>query len=308
MKRRFLNLTEDMANPAENIKIGVIGLPGKMSSEKLADAVAQKTGFRLLIDMAGVDLNLETDELWYQGEKLSALDALIIKKIGTVYSPHLLDRLECLRFLNERGLKCFSSPQNIIRLLNRLSCTITLKSHHLPMPPTKITENIDTAVRKVQEYGEAILKPLYSTKARGMVLVRPGDDVLKRVSTFKKENPLMYIQKKMALNGYDLGVVFLGGEYLTTYARLMGDMSWNTTIHSGGKYGNYAPSQSIIDLAKKAQDLFGLDFTCVDIAEPAEGPVILEVSAFGGFSGVYHTSSIDVADRYVDYVLARIKS
>lgn len=116
----------------------------------------------------------------------------------------------------------------------------------------------------------------------------------------------MYIQRKLDLPGKDLGLMFLGGSYLGTYARISKNTSWNTTINSGGHYENYVPSQDIIDIAQRAQALFKLDFTTVDVAETDQGPVVFEVSAFGGFRGGLEGSGIDVAALYTDYVINRI--
>lgn len=287
-------------------RIGVIGVPGKWSSEQLADRVAERTDTRILIDMERTRLDLATGSLYFEEHDISRLDALIIKKIGADYSPDLLDRLETLRLLNERGVKMFSRPLNIIRLLDRLSCTVTLRAGDIPMPPTMVTEDLMLAVETVREYEEAVLKPLFSTKARGMIVVRDDENLEEQLRCFKQENQTFYIQKKLELPEYDLGVVFLGGEYLTTYARRITNGAWNTTTHSGGKYAPHVPSREIIDLADRSQRLFGLDFTCVDIAETASGPIVFEVSAFGGFRGVQSTSGIDAAARYADYVLSQL--
>lgn len=286
-------------------KIAVIGTKDGWSSEKLADAAARITGRRLLVEMNQVRLDLATGSLWFQDTDLSTFDALIVKKIGARYSPDLLDRLELLRFLEIRGVKIYSSPRRIIRVLNRLSCTVTLKAAGIPMPPTTITENLDQAMIAVDSYGEAILKPLFTSKARGMVVVSKGPGAEQALLNFKKENSILYIQKKIHIENQDLGIVFLGGEYLTTYARCKEKDSWNTTIHSGGKYASFDPSPEIIALAKKAQDLFGLDFTCVDIAITPEGPFVFEVSAFGGFRGILESRGIDPAKLLVEYVLKR---
>ncbi|MFZ2633788.1 MAG: GAK system ATP-grasp enzyme [Desulfosalsimonadaceae bacterium] len=286
-------------------KIAVIGTKDGWSSEKLADAAAGITGRRLLVEMNQVRLDLATGSLWFQDSDLSTFDALIVKKIGARYSPDLLDRLEMLRFLEIRGVKIYSSPLRIIRVLNRLSCTVTLKAASIPMPPTTITENLDQALIAVDTYGEAILKPLFTSKARGMVVVSRGTGAGQTLLNFKKENAILYIQKKIHIENQDLGIVFLGGEYLTTYARCKQAQAWNTTIHSGGKYASFDPSPEIIALAKKAQDLFGLDFTCVDIAITPEGPFVFEVSAFGGFRGILESRGIDPAKLLVEYVLKR---
>lgn len=287
-------------------RIGVIGLPGGWSSEKLADAIHEKTGFRLLIDMQRVVLDLAAGSARFEDTEFSTLDGLVVKKIGAEYSPNLLDRLEILRFLNERGMKIFSTPLSIMRVLDRLSCTITLKAADMPMPPTTITEDPDEALETVIKYDEAVFKPLYSTKAKGMLVIRNEPGARDHIERFQKEHPIFYIQKKIDLNGKDMGIAFLGGEYLTTYARVKSDGAWNTTTRSGGKYEPYEPPEETIGLAKRAQDLFNLDFTCVDVAETGKGPIIFEVSAFGGFRGILTASGIDAADLYAGYVLERI--
>ena len=288
------------------MKIGVIGTKGGWSSEKLADTVAAKTGERVLINMEDVRLDLPSGEAFYNGHTLNDFDALIIKKIGARYSPDLLDRLEVLRYLNERGLKIFSKPYSILRALDRLSCTLSLQLSDVPMPPTTITESVDQAHLAVESYGEAVFKPLYTSKARGMFVCKAGPEARKQIEDYNAEFPIMYIQKTIDLGELDLGIAFLGGEYMTTYSRCKTNGAWNTTTESGGKYKAYEPSPEIIELARKAQEPFNLDFTCVDVAITPDGPYVFEVSVFGGFRGIQETSGIDAAAKYVDYVMERI--
>jgi ribosomal protein S6--L-glutamate ligase len=288
------------------LKIGVVGTSGGWSSEKLADTVAAKTGHRLLVDMEKVAVDLTTGEATFEDTVLNDLDAMIIKKIGAWYSPDLLDRLELLRYLNEGGLKCFSPPLSILRVLDRLSCTVTLRANEIPMPPTTVTEDVNAALEVLRRYGEAVFKPLYSTKARGMRVIRAGADAEAQIEAFKRENQIMYIQQKIDLPGKDLGIVFMGGAYLTTYARCADKSAWNTTTNSGGKYAAHDPDPAVVELARRAQAPFNLDFTCVDVAETEEGPIVFEVSAFGGFKGIETARGIDAAARYTDYVIKMI--
>ncbi|MER2491007.1 GAK system ATP-grasp enzyme [Catenovulum sediminis] len=292
-----------------NLKIGVIGLPGKWSSEVLADAVAEKTGYRLLLDMAEVKLDTESKTLTYKNIDLTQLDALIVKKISAEYSPHVLDKLELLRVAENRGVRVFSRAENILRLIDRLSCTVTLCNHDIPMPPTQVTESIDEAIKIVEQYQEAVFKPLYSTKARGMFIAKASTaatELKRQITEFSASNPMMYIQKKIELPGQDLGMVFLGNEYLGCYARVSQNSAWNTTINSGGKYANYQADDELIALAHKAQAPFNMDFTTVDVAQTPDGPVVFEVSAFGGFRGAKEGIGINAANLYVDYVVEQV--
>ncbi|MFO8025906.1 GAK system ATP-grasp enzyme [Thiohalophilus sp.] len=292
-----------------NIRIGVVGIPGKWSTDILADAIEQRTGFRLVIDMAQVELDMQNNQLLFQNRDLCQLDGLLVKKISNEYSPAALDRLELLRVAEVQGVRVFSGVENMLRLINRLSCTITLRNNGIPMPDTCITENIDAAMATIKQFGSAVFKPLFSTKARGMMLIesaQPEDQLRSSITDFQRHNPMMYIQRKIVLPGHDLGMVFLGGNYLGTYARVSQTEAWNTTIHSGGHYAAYTPSEDMIALARRAQAPFNMDFTTVDVAESEHGPIVFEVSAFGGFRGALQGANIDAATAYADYALARL--
>jgi len=292
-----------------NLKIGVIGIPGKWSTEVLADAVEKKTGFRLVIDMADVSLNLENNTLIAGDINLCELDGLLVKKISAVYSPTTLDRLELLRVAEQAGVRVFSPALSMLRLIDRLSCTVTLRNAGIPMPDTRVTEDIAVAMDTVRDFGSAVFKPLYSTKARGMTIIdadQQPEKLESAISKFKADNQMMYIQRKINLPGRDLGMVFLAGNYLGTYARVPQGDAWNTTINSGGRYAAHTPSDDVIELAHRAQAPFNMDFTTVDVAETDTGPIVFEVSAFGGFQGTKDGIGIDAAALYVEHALKEL--
>ena len=291
-------------------RLGVVGIPGKWSTEVLADAVAERTGFRLIIDMNRVHLNLSSGELWFEGHNLCQLDGLLVKKISAEYNPNTLDRLELLRVAERQGVRVFSPATHMLRLIDRLSCSVTLSNHNIPMPDTVVTEDLQAAKDAVKRFGSAVFKPLFSTKARGMCVIHSHQDdaaLTQQITDFQQQNPMMYIQRKLSLPGQDLGMVFLGGNYLGTYARVSQSDSWNTTIHSGGRYAAFTPPNEWIEMAHAAQKPFAMDFTTVDVAETENGPIVFEVSAFGGFRGALEGAGIDAASLYTDYALNQLK-
>lgn len=286
-------------------RVAVIGNPGNWSTDKLADAFEARTGFRCVVDMAEVSLDLEKEKLWHQGRDLSLFDALTIKKLGPQYSPDMQDRLALLHLLASRGTRIFSRPEAILAAVNRLTCTIKLRAGNIPMPPTVVTESVESAVQAVHTYGRAVFKPLYTSKARGMEVIEAGPDCRERIQRYQAQgNQMLYVQKMLDIPGQDLGVVFLGGEHLGTYARKSSG-AWNTSTSNGGCYIPHDPSPEIIDLAWRAQALFGLDFTCVDVVETDDGPLVFEVSAFGGFHGLLEARGMDASESFADYVLRR---
>jgi tetrahydromethanopterin:alpha-L-glutamate ligase len=294
------------------LRIGVVGIADGWSTTQLLDAVEARTGYRRLIEMQDVILDLEHGHVLHRGFNLGELDGVIIKKIAREYSPEALDRVELLRVLEHAGVRVFSRPAAMLRLIDRLSCTVELRLGQIPMPATTVTESVDEAIVAITRYGAAVAKPLYTSKARGMLILRaPGSheqappnvaELREQVEAFRQHNPVMYLQQLLETPGRDLGVVFLGGEYLATYSRVSGG-SWTTSTNTGGKYQPYQPSDEIIALAHKAQTLFELDFTCVDVVETPEGPKVFEVSAFGGFRGLEEACGIDAAGAYADHAI-----
>lgn len=288
------------------MKIGVIGIKGRWSSEALADAIEQKTGYRLLVGMDDIEADSATGKIHFDDVCADDLDGLVIKKISPSYSHYVVDRLEILKHLKAKGMKIFSDPTMISLAVNRLSGTLALQRANIPMPETVITERADFALDAVKRFGRAVFKPLFTSKARGMQVIEAGDNALEAIEAYRQAHPIMYIQRFIDVPGKDLGIVFLGGEYVATYSRVSGNESWNTTTHSGGHYETYEPDDEIIALAHKAQAVFGLDFTSVDIALAPEGALVFEVSAFGGFRGLKETQNIDAATLYAEHIVKRI--
>ncbi len=288
-------------------KIGVVGVADNWSCDNLMHALKQRTPHPILIEMDRVCFDLKSGGVFLEGTDLSTLDAIFVKKLGSQYNPHLLDRLEILWFLQNQGVMIFSPPQSIQTLLDRLACTVRLRQGGIPMPPTVITESIDRAEHTVKRFGKVVLKPLYSSKARGMKVLESGEGVREALEAFQATgNPVIYIQKFLPIPGRDYGLVFLGGKYLATYSRVAADSAWNTTIHSGGRYEPHEPDPAWIQLAQQAQALFNLDFTCVDLVDTEEGPMVFEVSAFGGFRGLKEAHNIDAAELVADHILKKL--
>lgn len=301
-----------------DLRIAVIGTADGWSTQRLLDEVEARTGYRRLIEMQDVVLDLSPPgpgRLVHGDLDLAELDAVIVKKIAGDYSPDVLDRIEMLRMLEGLGVRVFSRPEAMFSLVDRLSGTVKLRLGEIPMPATIVTESVDEALATIHRFGAVVAKPLYTSKARGMKVfdVRGVDwptlaaELRPQIEAFARDNRVMYLQQLIEHPGRDLGVVFVGGEYLATYARVSGG-SWSTSTREGGKYEPHQPSAEVIELARRAQALFDLDFTCVDVVETPDGPKVFEVSAFGGFRGLLEACHVDAAVHYVDHVLTRLRT
>jgi tetrahydromethanopterin:alpha-L-glutamate ligase len=294
--------------PESNLKIAVAGVPGNWSTESLADEIENRIGFRLVFDPADMIADVAGGKLWVGGYDLCSMDGIVVKKLIRDYSPVALDRIELLRVAEAVGVRVFSPCDAMARLIDRLACTVALRNAGIPLPPTVVTEDSAAALDAVRGFGRAVLKPLYSTKARGMIVVDGSrEEAARAVRDFAAAHPVIYVQKVVDLPGRDLGLAFLGGKYFGAYARVrVDDKAWNTTTASGGSYQAVEPDDGLIELARRAQAPFHLDFTCVDIAETSDGPIVFEVSAFGGFRGLQEAARLDAAAAYAEHAVREL--
>lgn len=292
-------------------KLLVIGIRGSWSSEILKEELEKQSNTSTKFSAEIAQINELTyspnqNKVYFRGQDIAEFKAVLIKKLGD-YSPKIIDWLDILSTQEERGVKFYSSPQKLKKMISRIGCTKALGANEIPLPETLITENLEEAESWINIHKAAVFKPNFSTKARGMQVLKKGEFSQSDLAALKDEFEVLYLQKFMKLPGKDFGVVFSGGEYIGTYARVGSKDSWNTTTADGGHYETFSPDENIIAIAKKSQAIFDLDFCCVDIAETEHGPVVFEVSAFGGFKGMHKGAGVNAAQILAKNVVKYFK-
>jgi ribosomal protein S6--L-glutamate ligase len=203
----------------------------------------------------------------------------------------------------------WSAPAALEKAVDRYRMTVELARAGMPVPETVVTEDAEEAVAAVEAFKGAVLKPLFTSKGRGMLRLQPGSDVRPALERHRRAGlGPYYLQRFVPHPGRDLGVAVLDGRYVGAYWRIAGVGQWMTTIRTGGRYAPADPPREAIDLAEAAARHFGLIFTGVDLIETPEGGLaVLEVSAFGGFRGLLEACGIDAAPLLAKVVLRRLR-
>lgn len=290
-------------------KIAVAGQPGGWSTERLVGALAVAGAETLVVDLATCSLRLPDQRLFVAGEPLDGLDGVVVKKIGDTADGWIVqDRLNLLRHLAGAGVSVLSAPDRIEMAVNRYRMTVELVRAGLPVPDTVVTEDPREAEAAVERFGAAVLKPLFTSKGRGMQRLDPSLDLRTCFAAARGPHPgPFYLQRFIKHPGRDLGVAVLNGRCLGAYWRVAREDQWMTTILSGGRYEPAEPPLQAVELALHAARHFGLLFTGVDLVETSEGGfTVLEVSAFGGFRGLLTACGVDAAPLLAAAVLEQV--
>jgi tetrahydromethanopterin:alpha-L-glutamate ligase len=290
------------------VKIAVVGQPDAWSTERLATALRAAGAEVGVVDLAACSLRLPDRRLFHHGEPIEGLDGAVVKKLGdTADGWSVQERIGMLRHLEAAGVPVLSAPDRLHVAVNRYRMTCELVRADLPVPATTVTEDVDEAAAAVERFGTAVLKPLFTSKGRGMRRLEPTRDLRARLQSHRDDGlGPFYLQRFVKHPGRDLGVAVLDGRCIGAYWRVAAQEHWMTTILSGGRYEKAALDPATEALAVRAARHFGLVFTGVDLIEDSDGRFhVLEVSAFGGFRGLLNGCGVDAAPMLADVVLRR---
>jgi ribosomal protein S6--L-glutamate ligase len=283
------------------MRVGVAGIPGAWSSERMCEALRAERVESFVFSLGDCLHDLNARRVSVDGFDLSKLDGIVVKKIGSQADPASRLRLHALRELERQGVRIFSRPSIIDAVMDRYRMSMALIEAHLPTPRTFGVESESCLHEAVTQLGDAVYKPAYTSKGRGMVRLGPAADAGQPV---EMNGARALVQEFVPAQGRDIGACVLGSRFAGAFYRVAGDGEWMTTTAAGGTYEPCELPARGVDLAERAAELFGLDYTVVDLVETERGYQIYEVSAFGGFRGLWRAYEFDVASRYARYIRA----
>lgn len=285
------------------MKIGVAGILGAWSSEHLAERLCAQGAVAFVFSLGDVLHDLVSGVVSWRGEDLGGLDGVVVKKLGDQSSASARLRLHPLRALESRGVRVFSSADTIDLAMDRYRMTMILAAAGLPVPETFGAEPglaLEAALLRVDD---AVVKPIYTSKGRGMMRVRGGSTT--NFAATSGEHRL--VQRYVESPGRDVGATVVGGRFLGAFYRVAKDGEWMTTTAAGGAYAPCDLSEKGIAYAERAAQAFSLDYTVVDLVEQGDDFLIYEVSAFGGFRGLLEASGVDAAAAYARYIVSTLE-
>jgi len=287
------------------VRVAVAGIPGAWSTEHMADALRARGVDSFTFSPGDLVHDLTTGRVTLAGADLSSLDGIVVKKLARQDSAWGRLRLHALRALEQAAVRVFSRADVIDRAMDRYRMTMELAAAGLPMPVTISAESADGLSEAAAGLGDAVVKPIYTSKGRGMVRFRGGapangDEAL------DADAQRYLVQQFVHAPGRDIGATVIGGRFVGAFYRVAAEGEWMTTTNQGGRYAPCELSSSGIELAERAARVFGLDYTVVDLVEHEGGFMMYEVSAFGGFRGLLDASGIDPAPAYAEHIIREL--
>lgn len=239
------------------------------------------------------------------GLRVPGLDGLpaaaLVRTMAAGSFEAVTRRLGVLHALAALGVPVWNGAVCIERCVDKSMTTFLLRQACLPVPRTWAVESPEAARRIAEaecQAGPLVLKPLFGSQGRGLVLVRRPDDL----PAPETVAGVYYLQRYVGAPGprhVDFRVLVIGDEPVAAMQRE--GTHWITNVKQGGR-----PVRAVIDrelgaLASAAASAVGAAFCGVDVIRAPDGmPHVLEVNSMPAWSGLQTVTEIDIADLLVE--------
>ena len=216
--------------------------------------------------------------------------------------------------LEKNGLRLFNSHDAIVNCDDKMTTSIILANHNIPLPKTlpgllcynedaKI--NIETILHIEEELNyPLIMKHSYGSLGKGVFKINNREELINKMEELKCK-PHLFQEFISYSEGKDIRVITIGQKVVASMLRKSSN-GFRSNIALGGKGYIYNPPQDLINLCEKVSKILNLDYGGIDILIDKDNYKICEVNSNAFFEGVEKVTGINVAKSYAEYIYKTI--
>jgi ribosomal protein S6--L-glutamate ligase len=232
---------------------------------------------------------------------LSGVDALIVRTMPPGSLEQVVFRMNLLGQIEAQGIIVLNSPRAIECAVDKYLTTARLQQAGLPVPETRVCENADKALAILPEMGgDVVVKPLFGAEGRGIVRVSDPDVGLRVFRALERIGSVLYLQKFIPHEGFDVRVLVLDGRVVGAMKR-RSTSDFRTNVARDARPESHDVSPVEQDFALRAAAATGARFAGVDLLYDRSGELfVIEVNGVPGWRAFQKVTGIDVAARVLD--------
>lgn len=236
------------------------------------------------------------------GQAIEACQALLVRTIPIGSLEQIIFRMDALHRLERLGTWVINSATAIERTVDKYYTSFLLQDAGILTPRTAVTESFEQALAAFQEMGDVVLKPLFGSEGKGMLRLSDEDSAYRAFRALELGRYVYYLQEFIPHGGEDLRA-FVIGERVVAAMRRKGS-GWKSNVAQGAQVEPVTLSPELEELSVRASRLVGTDYAGVDLLQAEDGRVyVLEVNSIPGWRGLQRTTTQNIADLIVDYIL-----
>ena len=284
------------------MKIAMLARNPDLYSHRRLKEAAEERGHELdIINTLRCYMNIAArrPEIYYNGEKLPAYDA-VIPRIGASVTYY---GLAVLRQFEVKGVYPLNESVAIGRSRDKLRSLQILSREGIGLPVTTFAYDPKQTEEVLKLAGGAplVIKLLEGTQGIGVVLADSDRSAKSVIEAFRGAKVNILVQEFIKeAGGTDIRALIVGGKVVAAMQRTGSEDDFRSNLHRGGSARPIRISPEERATATRSAKAMGLNVCGVDMLRSNHGPVVMEVNSSPGLEGVEKATGIDVAGRIID--------
>jgi RimK family alpha-L-glutamate ligase len=236
-------------------------------------------------------------------EDVSHMDGVLVRTIGFGTGDQITYRISLLEHFEDTGIYVMNPAYAFRRAKDKYATLTALNKAGIRVPKTFVGENLEAAMKFVEEVGDVIIKPLIGARGMGAIRAEQKELTYRALKFIHQLGQVLYVQELVKKPNRDIRAFVIGGQVVGAMYRYIPEGvegEWRTNIHGGGQAEVTSLSPEYQECAIKTADILRLDYTGVDIIESPDGPCVIEANAAPSWNALSRVTGIDVAALIVD--------
>lgn len=216
-----------------------------------------------------------------------------------------------LEYFNKNGIQTINSAESTRICNNKALCTWELEKANIPVPKTIVIFSKEEAMIQVKKIGYPVVaKPIIGSWGRLLAKIE-NENTLETILEHKEAlnspyHSFFYLQEYIEKPGRDIRVLMISKEPVCAMYRKSNH--WITNTAKGAVPKKLKLNNDLIKLTKQVVEILKTDIAGIDIVETDSGYQVLEVNSSVEFHGLQSVSTINIADKLIDYLSSKLKS
>jgi tetrahydromethanopterin:alpha-L-glutamate ligase len=234
-------------------------------------------------------------------------DGVFVRAIPAGTFEQVTLRLSLLHALRELDVPVYNDARAIEKSVDKAMTSFLLHRVGIATPMTWVTEDNAIARRLlIKETGagnELVLKPLFGAQGEGLQRLAAGM-ALPEMSTYQGVAYLQRFVDARTSGWHDWRVFVIGGHAVATMRRH--GKSWINNVAQGARCEPSEQDVELAELAERATQALGLDYSGVDLMRDHEGRAyVIEVNGIPAWKGLQSVTNLNIAQCLVDDLIER---
>ena len=238
--------------------------------------------------------------VWGSETELTSAGAVIVRTMPPGSLEQVVFRMNLLSSIEAAGIQVCNPPRAIECAVDKYLTTARLVAAGLPVPETVVCENAEAAQAAFDRLGgDVVVKPVFGAEGRGILRISDPDLALRTFRTLERIDALLYLQKFIPHEGFDLRVMVLDGRVLAAMRR-RSPHDFRTNVSRSAQAEPVDITDQQRDWALRASHATGTRIAGVDILYDRIGAgYVIEVNGVPGWRALSRVANCDVASELI---------